>query len=242
MAKQITSEFRAVFIHIPKTGGTSVETSRLFRQTISGKAPYGHATANRMQKSYPREFADYFKFTVVRNPYTRLISAYNYLAKGGGNAYDREMFEQHMQLPENEINQFCQQKLSSSIGRVIHLRPQYQYLYSPLGKLLIEHIYAQENLDESLTRMFPEQFDLEWEQKQLRKGASVDYRNLLDPASIELIQSVYAADFTCLGYDTDPARMLEPPDLNAIKQRLSWREARQHLKFILSKRLQKWFR
>lgn len=37
-----------------------------------------------------REFEDYFKFTFVRNPWDRLLSAFLFLKKGGANKVDRQ--------------------------------------------------------------------------------------------------------------------------------------------------------
>ena len=78
-----------VFIHIPKAAGTSL-TRTLF------DSPSRHLHYTEYQRTNPRKFQQYFKFTFVRNPYDRLFSAYTFLKKGGLNELDRCWAEQNL--------------------------------------------------------------------------------------------------------------------------------------------------
>ena len=80
----IIEEFKCVFIHIPRTGGSSIERS--FRNPPGlGKAKhcYPHEII-----SFPKDF---FKFTIVRNPWDRLLSYYRWRMKASC-----------LHVPENE--------------------------------------------------------------------------------------------------------------------------------------------
>jgi hypothetical protein len=75
---------RFIFVHIGRTGGSSFErlagvasTSDL-RTAHAGNTdfPNKHAIFNYYYKCYPTEFSQYFKFTIIRNPYDRLVSAW----------------------------------------------------------------------------------------------------------------------------------------------------------------------
>lgn len=68
---------RAIFVHIPKSGGISV------RASIFPRVPIEHATAADYEEIFGNAFWRYLKFAFVRNPYSRLASAYHYLAHGG---------------------------------------------------------------------------------------------------------------------------------------------------------------
>lgn len=67
-----------VFVHVPKAAGTSIA-----KVAIGKRA--GHFTASEIKEELGVDiFAGMFKFSVVRNPYDRLVSAYHYAKQGGG--------------------------------------------------------------------------------------------------------------------------------------------------------------
>jgi chondroitin 4-sulfotransferase 11 len=70
----------AIFIHIPKTGGQSIEAALQPWMTSGKKKLPRHPTARRVRRSLnvPGEWEKAFKFTVVRNPWSRLVSFYFY--------------------------------------------------------------------------------------------------------------------------------------------------------------------
>jgi hypothetical protein len=81
-------EFQCIFIHIPKTAGTSVART-LFGQG-SRHVPYFE-----YEKVNGRKFNRYFKFAFVRNSWDRLVSTYFFLKKGGLNDMDRLWAEEN---------------------------------------------------------------------------------------------------------------------------------------------------
>jgi len=68
-----------VMVHIPKAGGTSVATAVYGRNL--GKIGSQHYAYSELASD--PELAALSSFTVVRNPYWRFLSAYNYLRGGG---------------------------------------------------------------------------------------------------------------------------------------------------------------
>jgi hypothetical protein len=69
------SDKKILFIHIPKTGGNSFLTHPFYLEKIVG---LGHFESQKLD--YTKNNYDTI-FTIVRNPYSRLISAYFYLKK-----------------------------------------------------------------------------------------------------------------------------------------------------------------
>jgi hypothetical protein len=59
-------KYNCVFIHIPKTAGTSIRNGFFHEEYIG---PYLH---------FPYKYKHLYSFAFVRNPYDRLISAYNF--------------------------------------------------------------------------------------------------------------------------------------------------------------------
>jgi hypothetical protein len=81
---------KIIFIHIPKTAGTTIEQHlrahsdwpSLYPHDAPWKVPFGyreHDTANDIKKAIGNDlFESYFKFTIVRNPFDRMVSVWKY--------------------------------------------------------------------------------------------------------------------------------------------------------------------
>src|SRR5215472_5491948 len=79
----INHQYRCIFIHIPKTGGKSI-------QGFFGVAWQNHKDLARYaQELEPDIFEGYYKFAVVRNPWDRIVSDYNYQKKKSSQADHR---------------------------------------------------------------------------------------------------------------------------------------------------------
>ena len=63
----IDHDNKRVFIHIPRTGGTSIKSALNLHDKIYKKGVY-HLSAN----DIPKECKDYFKFAFVRNQANQL--------------------------------------------------------------------------------------------------------------------------------------------------------------------------
>lgn len=66
-----------IFVHIPKTGGTSIEA------VIGGNGHMGvEDFASMLDQNDDLCWDDFFSFAYVRNPYERLVSTYAFINKG----------------------------------------------------------------------------------------------------------------------------------------------------------------
>lgn len=77
----ISHKHKFIFIHIPKTAGTTICSSwdgSLLKQICKQHGVLGgtHKTALQLKNMYPKEWGEYYKFTVVRNPYDRFVSKF----------------------------------------------------------------------------------------------------------------------------------------------------------------------
>ena len=72
----ISTRHRCIFVHIPKTAGTSVEAA-LGWFTEYTRGAQDHRSIRKLREAItPDEFCTYFKFTFVRNPWDRVVSWY----------------------------------------------------------------------------------------------------------------------------------------------------------------------
>ena len=111
----INHEYKFIFIHIPRTGGSSIEqciTGDEARKlnTMNGREQK-HNNLFEYKETMNREtFNEYFKFTFVRNPWDVMISKYVapwYGRKHGGEIGQKagkslKYFLEHYNYPEHE--------------------------------------------------------------------------------------------------------------------------------------------
>lgn len=66
MALQISDKYKCIFIHVPKTGGSTIEESCLFddQRKKTREAVGGHATAIEIKEIVTSKFLNYYKFSL----------------------------------------------------------------------------------------------------------------------------------------------------------------------------------
>jgi hypothetical protein len=153
----ISHKHKAVFVHIPKCGGQSIE--RVFVEdnnlTWESRAPLLLRENNNELIGPPRlahlgyeEYAkcgyaseeimsEYRTFTVVRNPYKRLESLYRYL---GHNCSVN--FEKFVDIIKNEV--------SANGSLYWFVKPQSDYICDESGNVLVDEVFHLESLSQSM--------------------------------------------------------------------------------------------
>jgi hypothetical protein len=101
-----------LFIHIPKTGGRSIQFA--LKHHFDHKNIIKHSRAAEFEHI---DHKNYFTFTFVRNPYDRIVSAHQYLINGLGNGKD---IEYGRTIPK-DFKKFVKNILRDSFR--IHFRP-----------------------------------------------------------------------------------------------------------------------
>ena len=74
----ISHELKCIFIHIPRTGGSSIEQALIKQDWWKVDPTTKHLFASQARKIYADYWDDYFKFSFVRNPYSRMLSIANW--------------------------------------------------------------------------------------------------------------------------------------------------------------------
>tara|TARA_R110002167_G_C12683722_1_gene651688 strand:- start:1553 stop:2134 length:582 start_codon:yes stop_codon:yes gene_type:complete len=122
----INHEHKFLFLHLPKTGGTSI--NKFFNDKFdNNKREFGHPYLSDYKCN---NFDDYFKFTVVRNPYDRLVSAFFYM-KEYSNFQSDINFRKKWKLEHDTFESFVIEKLPIIVGnkntRPRHFKPQVEF-------------------------------------------------------------------------------------------------------------------
>jgi hypothetical protein len=143
----ISHRHRFVFIHIPRTGGTSLaealrdESCELLPNTHDPRAahaPANHLTLHEIAShglAGPEVLRSYFKFCFVRNPWDRLIS--EICCRWLRPVFDGLTMEQ-------SIREGCRIAATQTTGYANHLRPQSDFVAS--GDLEMDFVGRFEDL------------------------------------------------------------------------------------------------
>lgn len=144
--KGYADRHRCIFIHIPKAAGTSVA------MTLFGEGSR-HLRYREYEQANPRKFAEYFKFSFVRNPWSRLYSAYSFLKKGGMNEMDRRWAEEHLAC-FNDFDSFVKEWITpENIRSWIHFYPQHYFICDDALNLKMDFVGRFETLNQDFAHV-----------------------------------------------------------------------------------------
>ena len=208
-------EHKCIFIHIPKTAGVAVNIGLFGSKTGSHRQIDGYrAVFSR------REFAQYFKFAFVRNPWDRVASAYFFLKEGGMHEGDQRWAVKHL-APYPTFDAFVHGWLKPEnirLGR--HFRPQADYICLP-GKRTseLDFIGYYENLrdDYDYVRSVLGTGE-ELPKKNVTAGKGRDFCSYYTPETRTIVADVYREDIELLGYTFDNSSL--PKQLEQRQKKL----------------------
>jgi len=212
----LSVKYNFLFVHIAKTGGTSVRAalaplrwkdplyipqfiaSRLSHATghrIASKLPR-HAKIIAAKEMLPQEFFDkLFKFTFVRNPWDLQVSSWHHLRR------ERPHLVEH--LPDFES--FLRWKLDPDRPYQYHIdtsiEHQTDYLKDLDGKILVDFIGKYENLQEDFEEACQRIGIKPPPLPHKRKAADrTDYRQYYDDVTAQLLGDYFKPDIDEFGY------------------------------------------
>jgi len=204
--KKINSEFyslqpfdrsKSIFIHIPKCAGVSI--TKHFYKNYAG----GHKTLKDYSLIFSsNEILNYYKFSVVRNPWDRLVSSYHFLSGGGFNKEDAIWSKKNL-AKYDDFNHFVKRWVcKSNLFRYIHFYPQYYFISSSHIKLKINYLMFFENLAEDI-KIISKKLKIQSKLLHINKSSHKNYKNYYDEESKSIVSSVYSEDIKLFGYDFD---------------------------------------
>jgi len=134
---------KRIFIHIPKSGGTSViKYSKLDLATVS-HAEYAkgkYRTLDEVKQHLKNEGLEYSEvFAFIRNPLDRFLSAYYYLLNSGTTAKDHADYKKYIQ-PYSDIQDFIAKGLDHAAAKQVHFKPQSYWISGEVTLYLFESL------------------------------------------------------------------------------------------------------
>lgn len=177
---------RLLFIHIPKTGGMSIKEmlkDTLFDLDLDNR----HLSISELRDKLTKPLFDkLFKFTVVRNPYDRLVSYYYFMQTD-------DSHPEHTRLRELTLSEYvdwaCDFNLSTQFMQI-----------SIEGRLAVDCILRFENLAEGWLSL-AKQFGLPSELPHVNKSEHEHWEQELTEEDKRKIYNSFEIDFMMLCYD-----------------------------------------
>jgi hypothetical protein len=209
---------KCVFVHIPKTAGSSIE--KILNPEIESVSQESdenlfvgwsechglwmqHATMNELNRLYKHDLTTYFKFGFVRNPWDRAVSDYLWLQRDTPDEF-KELFSSATLLDYlTESGPFS--TIFNNKGqkeyRGDHITPQYDFLFDKNGNQLVNFIGKTEDFNNDMkyvlgkigmqTVSFPHE-------KESDRGHYTEYYN---DETIELVAKKYEIDIKTFKYN-----------------------------------------
>lgn len=205
---------RFLFVHTPKTGGTSIadalggfahdprqyRVNRLLARMgihVNYWAPARmrrfriHASAAQLERHLPQEtFHSFFKFAFVRNPWDRMVSYYHYLLS-------RTWHHRH---PKVAALASFKDYLRYEVAR--GKTAQYAMLTDRSGRLLVDFVGRFEHLHDDFAEIC-RRLGLSCRLSHTNRSSHRDYREYYDDESIELVREAFRPDVEQFGYTFD---------------------------------------
>ena len=187
-----------IFMHIPKTGGASIGQLCMSR----GIGAIGHNTRNPNYISlaqYKRSHPGIFSFSIVRNPWDRLVSAYHFLSQGGLNAFDREDADRYVSHFRG-FNEFVSGAFKDdAILKQLHFRPQCEWISDENG-VIADYVGRFEELQHAVSTVLTLAGLPDYTLPHVNRATHEHYKQYYSQESIEIVGDVYSRDIELFGY------------------------------------------
>ncbi|HXK56579.1 MAG TPA: sulfotransferase family 2 domain-containing protein [Gammaproteobacteria bacterium] len=200
----VSDEHKLVFVHITKTGGTSISVAladahgaellgsrdRLEWSGIGGDVPPEyrpggievHSTIREIHDKHPAS-KNYLSFCVIRNPWERIFSFYQH----------KKRIEDAALPPGDFAEAF-------KASNFLVLQPQSWWMRGSSGEIEIDHVVRMENLRDGFAQVMAAA-GIDAELPHLNRSEPKCYRDHYDSYSRDLIGEFYRHEIELFGYE-----------------------------------------
>lgn len=198
----ISHKHKCIFIHIPRTGGSSIEQALVGKEWWKVKKETKHLLASQAKKIYSKYWKDYFKFSFVRHPYSRTTSMAKYGKFFFGEQINKEIEDRHIDhyrktfgepiLIEHDHRFYSRLDLEKSSH-------QQNCVYQNIIDEDIDYIGFFENLETNFKEICNA---LGLKNVQLPEASKSNKKMLLSESARLVIDRIYEKDFSKYKYET----------------------------------------
>lgn len=191
---------KLIYVHIPKTGGSSLERSALFDGVP--KTGGHHEISLMMQDGEERGVSNFATAATIRHPCERFISAFRYLQSekcNDGNKKERAIYIGNRTLDEYVKDE---DEIDWKNNPLMHLRPMYPFLLLNNHTFGVDNILCQEQWNEGIERL----------EKVVGTSAGLKKKHMLEnahetcddllPETRHALEMHYAMDYCLFDYNS----------------------------------------
>lgn len=176
-----------VFIHINKTAGSSIARAL----GLTGE----HKTALQKKRELgERAWTERFSFTVVRNPWDKVVSHYSYRVRTNqtGLGVEPLPFEEWVRLAYRDRDpRYCDDPRM--------FMPQWEWIADESGQMMVDFVGRFENLQEDFARI-SERIGKHASLPHVKKSDRGGYRDYYDAGTRSIVADVFREDVERFGY------------------------------------------
>jgi hypothetical protein len=190
----ILPDHKILFVHIPKTGGTSVR-SVLRKHAEKYTKQFPHQTYQEYAKTI-KSIDEYFSFTIVRNTWDRVVSLYTLSTDA-----DVSLLIDDFPAYKKRFNVWLESEAAAEneVFRERFFMSQLDYLTDKEGKICVDHISKFDNMETEWEMFLQPEFALRGLEtspiphvgKSLRKS---DFTKCYTKAGIKKVEKLFAKD------------------------------------------------
>ena len=192
---------QAIFVHVPKTAGNCILGNLLAHDIKIFGTPHGKwPTAHR--RFSDEEWLKAFRFTMMRNPWDRIVSYYHHSRRTYPEPTQPEQFAEWVWKHEGHL-------IDTSPGRA---------LFDESGTLQVPNVFQYEKLHEALAHVCA-QFGKPLKQvlvqnpgSRRREVGSRDWRGYYDPKTFDTVERLSRFEIERFGYTFDDPATPPPAD------------------------------
>jgi hypothetical protein len=205
----ISTEKNFLFVHIPKTGGSSVE--HMLNPFKSFDYDGTHLTSFEIKTTIDKHiYNNLYKFSTVRNPWDLQLSCWTYYVRSSNIDIDFETyihwkfedkydFEDIVNYTENRNYEYLKHPY------YVHRVPQIYFLIDEYGKFLVDYVVNLETI-ESDFEFLNDRLDLDLmyvPKINVSNSDKLDYRGMYTEDMKNLVSKRFDMDIKIFGYEFD---------------------------------------
>ena len=189
----ISHKYKFIFIHIPKTAGMSIDKKFTNTRGICYKTDYEglwhYTTEEIIEKFGDGVWDEYTSFTVVRNPWDRMVSEYSWQRQQNWGNRDISFFDfckcNYDWYPEKEK---------------LHLKTQFSFCIDSAKTFRIGNLVKFENLQEGLNIVCDKIGIPHQKLRHINKSKHKHYTEYYDDENRQIVAEKFAKDIEYFGY------------------------------------------